>query len=668
MDKKKRNNLYENNLSALEDSESDFNDRFIIQQIEVKKDKINELRCNTCLMIPLIIDISKKQIIYKCNCNNNNINISLANFITNFNNDKNKIKCFRCENLSKNYCFDCNYVICERHKIGHIEHKIIEINKIDCYCPEHPNEKKICICSICNKDMCSICKNSFHLHLNSSKKKEDIFTYFTDSYPLKEDIKKFNTTIEILENKLNQIEINHLKNFFNIIEIKKLFEDNKIINLNLLKILKLLSNNLTLADFPNYSNFNNYKFLFEKININFGNNLIQNKNVNQNDYKNFFNNNYILNVDDNIIKKSSTLSNSSIRDSSFLHNSIPDIEEPSALNIINININDTNEVERINLTNKNYDYSIYDYCIEKELRNNKNNLITFCIVLSNKKIALLCGTHVEILDKNFKQLDKTSGFNSVLICIEELINEKKLIVGAKNGNIIILENINNIDNSIKKIKDSQNPIIKLCRFSNDNKFASLTSDEIKIYDSFNYNCILTIKSEENEKMHSIIEHSSYLITTYNKSPIKFYYFNNNRINIVKHNLTCKSYSNNALIKLTEKEIGVGSKYKIYIVSVKDQKLINTIDLCIEDCFVTTLLKSSNKGILVGCVKIDKNNKNNKKYIIKQYDEKNNDICQLEQVHKGIIFCLCEIDEFTFVTCSIDENCAKLWKKKKLNLI
>ena len=68
------------------------------------------------------------------------------------------------------------------------------------------------------------------------------------------------------------------------------------------------------------------------------------------------------------------------------------------------------------------------------------------------------------------------------------------------------------------------------------------------------------------------------------------------------------------------------------------------------------------------MKIDKNNKNNKKYIIKQYDEKNNDICQLEQVHKGIIFCLCEIDEFTFVTCSIDENCAKLWKKKKLNLI
>ncbi len=31
MDKKKRNLLYENNLSALEDSESDFNDRFIIQ-------------------------------------------------------------------------------------------------------------------------------------------------------------------------------------------------------------------------------------------------------------------------------------------------------------------------------------------------------------------------------------------------------------------------------------------------------------------------------------------------------------------------------------------------------------------------------------------------------------------------------------------------------------
>ena len=623
-----RNNEYENNLSF---SESDFYSRFEIEQIKKNTDKINELRCNTCLMIPLIIDIFKKQIIYKCNCNTSNINLSLSNFITNFNNDKTKIKCFRCENLSKNYCFDCNFVFCENHKSEHFGHKIIEIDKIDCYCQEHPNEKKICYCTICNKDMCSICKKTFHLHLNSSKK-EDIFTYITDSYPFKDDIKKFNSTIEELENKLKQIENKHLKNFSNVIEIKKLFEDNKIINLNLLKILKLLSRN-------------------------------------QNDYKNFFNNDYILKVDDNnIIKKSLTSINVSIKDSSFLHVSIPNIEDPSVLNIKDISINDTNEVERIKLTNKNYDYSIYDYCIEKELRNSKSNLITFCIVLSNKKIALLCGTHVEILDNNFKKLDKSSSFDSVLLCIEELINEKKLIVGAKNGNIIILENINDIDNSIKKIKENQNPILKLCRFSNDNKFASLTIDEIKIYDSYNYNCILTIKSEANEKIHSIIEHSSYLIATSNKFPIKFYYFNNNKYNIVRHNLTCKSYSNNALIKFTEKEIAVGSQYKIFIVSVKDQKLINTIDLCIENCIVTALLKSSNKGIIVGCVKIDKNNKNNNKYIIKQNEKKNNDICQLEQVHKGVVFCLCEIDEFSFVSCSIEENCAKLWKKKELNLI
>ena len=661
-----RNNEYENNLSF---SESDFYSRIEIEQIKKNTDKINELRCNTCLMIPLIIDIFKKQIIYKCNCNTSNINLSLSNFITNFNNDKTKIKCFRCENLSKNYCFDCNFVFCESHKSEHFGHKIIEIDKIDCYCQEHPNEKKICYCKICNKDMCSICKKTFHLHLKSSKNKEDIFTYITDSYPFKDDIKKFNSTIEELENKLKQIENKHLKYFSNVIEIKKLFEDNKIINLNLLKILKLLSRNLTLADFPNYSNFHNYKFLFEKINVKFANNLINNNNINQNDYKNFFNNDYILKVEDNnIVKKSLTFINNSIKDSSFLHVSIPNIEDPSVLNIKDISINDTNEVERIKLTNKNYDYSIYDYCIEKELRNSKLNLITFCIVLSNKKIALLCGTHVEILDNNFKKLDKSSSFDSVLLCIEELINEKKLIVGANNGNIIILENINDIDNSIKKIKECQNPILKLCRFSNDNKFASLTIDEIKIYDSYNYNCILTIKSEANEKIHSIIEHSSYLIATYNNFPIKFFYFNNNRFDIVKHNLTCKSYSNNALIKFTEKEIAVGSQYKIFIVSVKDQKLINTIDLCIENCIVTALLKSSNKGIIVGCVKIDKNNENNNKYIIKQYDEKNNDICQLEQVHKGVVFCLCEIDEFSFVSCSIQENCAKLWKKKELNLI
>ena len=251
-----------------------------------------------------------------------------------------------------------------------------------------------------------------------------------------------------------------------------------------------------------------------------------------------------------------------------------------------------------------------------------------------------------------------------MLCIEELVNEKKLIVGAKNGNIIILEDINNIDFSNKKIKDSQNPILKLCRFSNDNKFASLTVNEIKIYDSKNYNCVITINSQPNEKIHSIIEHSSYLIATCNKFPIKFYHFTNNNYNIINHNLTCNSYSNNALIKFSDKEIGVGSKYKIFIVSVKDQKLTNTIDLCIENCFVTTLLKLSNKGTLVGCVKVDKHNKNNNRFIIKQYDDKNNEISQLEQVHKGIVICLCEIDEFSFVSCSIEENCAKIWKKNE----
>jgi len=670
-----RDSKFENNLSD-SDSDSD-NNRFEIQQIKLNTDDIKELRCNNCLMIPLIIDIYKKDIIYKCNCNNN-AKTSLSFFIRNYNTDKNEISCHHCKNLSINYCFDCNFVCCESHKSEHVKHKIIEINKIDYFCPEHPNEKKIVYCSLCKKDICSQCKNLYHFHLNALGKKEDVFTYFTDSYPIKDNTKKFNEIIEDIENKFQKIENKHFKNFSNIIEINILFEDNKIINLNLLKILKLISKNLTLATFPNYSNFYNYKLLFEKININFGNLIIEKNNINQNDYKYYLNKNYILEINDidnnninininnnNNINKISNISNSSssLSGSDLFNQPINlVIEDESVLNIQKININDTNEVERIKLTNKKYDYSIFDFYIEKELRNSKSNLITFCTVLSNKKIALLCGTHVEILDNKFNQLDKSSSFNSILLCIEELVNEKKLIVGAKNGNIIILENIDNVDFSNKKIKDCQNPILKLCKFSNDNKFASLTINEIKIYDSNNYNCVLIINSQPNEKIHSILEHSSYLIATCNKFPIKFYHFNNNNYNIIKHNLTCNSFSNNALIRLNDKEIGVGSKYKIFIVSVKDQKLMNAIDLCIENCYVTTLLKLSNKGLLVGCVKLDKHNKNNKRYIIKQYDNKNNEICQLEQVHKGIVICLCEIDEFSFVSCSIEENCAKIWKK------
>ena len=73
-----RDSNFEYNLSAI-DSDSDFN-RFEFQQIKINTDDIKELRCNNCLMIPLIIDIFKKEIIYKCNCNNN-AKTSLSFFI-----------------------------------------------------------------------------------------------------------------------------------------------------------------------------------------------------------------------------------------------------------------------------------------------------------------------------------------------------------------------------------------------------------------------------------------------------------------------------------------------------------------------------------------------------------------------------------------------------------
>ena len=101
-----RDSVYENNLSD-SDSDSD-NNRIEIQQIKLNSDDIKELRCNNCLMIPLIIDIYKKEIIYKCNCNNN-AKTSLSFFIRNYNTDKNSISCDHCKNLSKNFCFDCNF-------------------------------------------------------------------------------------------------------------------------------------------------------------------------------------------------------------------------------------------------------------------------------------------------------------------------------------------------------------------------------------------------------------------------------------------------------------------------------------------------------------------------------------------------------------------------------
>jgi hypothetical protein len=664
------NKIRDNNFEiAISESESNLIPNKTFQKNDNSN---NELRCNICLTIPLIIDINKQSIIYKCDCGdkNNEKKKELIYFIKNYNTQLNKSKCNQCINNCKEYCFNCHVGFCDKHKDKHIKHNLFQLNQIDYYCEKHPKEKKICYCTICMVAVCVLCKSQEHNHYEidskSIKSKDEVITYFTDGYPTKDDINNFRKKIENLQQKLMNFENNHLQKFSTITFLDNLYHENKIINENLFQILLLLYNSLNNASFPTYSNYHNFRLIFDKMNLNFGDRSVFS--LNQEDYQNYLENNFILNVNDyekNSMAESfeSKSSNSSLKRNSLDYLSyLEDMSEEISKLQIDI-VDNTNEIERINLTNKEYPFSIYNYEVVKELKNSKKNLILYCLALSNKNFALLCGTHVELINNQINQIAKSYSFNSFLISIEELINEKKLVVGSVKGNLIVIEDINKL-NIIKEIQTLNGGVLKICRFNDiNNKFACLTKNEIKIFDSTNYNCLFTLNSQPNESMHSIIEHSSYLIAACKNSPIKFYYYNNNKFTTVNHKLICNTYSNNSLIRINDNNIAIGSFYKIFIVFVKKQLLINTIDLCIEKCFVTALLQLSNKGLLVACSKIEKkNNINTKKYIIKQYDDKKNEICQLEQVHKGAVICLTEIDEKTFMSCSVEESISKIWKK------
>ena len=260
----------------------------------------NDLRCNICLTIPLIIEIYKQSIIYKCNCENKNEKKKdLLYFFKHYNTDLNKSKCYQCPINCKLYCFTCYVGICDNHINAHSKHNLFKLNKIDYYCEKHPEEKKICYCSICSVEICVKCKNFEHSHYeidDFKKSKEDVITYFTDAYPTKEQINDFKQKIENLQQNFINFENIHLQKFSSITFLNNLFNENKIINENLFQILNLLYNSLNNGTFPNFSNYHNYSLILDKMNLDFGSYSVLN--LNQEDYQNYLEKNFILNVND----------------------------------------------------------------------------------------------------------------------------------------------------------------------------------------------------------------------------------------------------------------------------------------------------------------------------------------------------------------------------------
>ena len=222
----------------------------------IKRKKFSILTCLKCKSnIPIITNINKDKIYYKCPCSSHNISMPLEEFILQIEklNSSNE-KCFKHkETIASFYCPDCKKYICDICESFHasfepnhkIEKQYVSNNDI---CHIHKNEKKTFYCQECQQDLCNVCLNQIHsihkekiitikeyyekcLKLMKFKNLDEINDFFDTKINEIIDFKKNQDAY--LSSILNQIFI--IQNEINM-ECDKLFRNNYI-NIALYKII-----------------------------------------------------------------------------------------------------------------------------------------------------------------------------------------------------------------------------------------------------------------------------------------------------------------------------------------------------------------------------------------------------------------------------------------------
>ncbi len=174
----------------------------------IKRKKFSILTCPKCKSnIPIITNVNKDIISYKCPCSPHNIKMSLEEFIIQIEqlNSSNE-KCFKHkETIASFYCPECKKYICDICESFHssfepdhkIEKQFISNNDI---CPIHKNEKKTFYCQECQEDLCKECLNQIH-----SIHKDQVIT-IKDYYEKCLKLMKFKNLDEINDFFHNKIE------------------------------------------------------------------------------------------------------------------------------------------------------------------------------------------------------------------------------------------------------------------------------------------------------------------------------------------------------------------------------------------------------------------------------------------------------------------------------
>ena len=151
------------------------------------------------------------------------------------------------------YCIDCKNYLCQKCEMTHSSsHQILNLNKVNIYCPKHPSYKFSGFCSNCQEDLCIHCLKS-HFGSNHS-----LFKYL-EIIPSKEQIDKFREKIKkeleyidmiksiLFNNDVIQDELtkNIFLEFFDKMKLKYYFYDAQLKTFDKVKFNKSIIKNFT---------------------------------------------------------------------------------------------------------------------------------------------------------------------------------------------------------------------------------------------------------------------------------------------------------------------------------------------------------------------------------------------------------------------------------------
>ena len=173
------------------------------------------------------------------------------------------------------YCIDCKTYLCQKCEMIHSSsHQILNLIKVNTYCPKHPSNKFSGFCSNCQEDLCILCLKS-HFGINHS-----LFKYL-EIIPSKEQIDKFRESIkkelkyvDMIKNILfnnDVIQDESTKNifleFFDKMKLKYYFYDAQLKTFDKVKFNKSIITNFTdLLLIPHNFLKNMYSFIKSNLN------------------------------------------------------------------------------------------------------------------------------------------------------------------------------------------------------------------------------------------------------------------------------------------------------------------------------------------------------------------------------------------------------------------